>query len=128
VAFFRKALLASTIAAAGLASTTGMAFAQEGHGQEGGDRSLVNAQGTDVLNQASACDIDADVLNVLPIDEVTANLDLPVLNKTGDGNDQGKVPNGKNTCTPESKSGAVDSSDSSTDDATEGTTSTGSRD
>lgn len=128
MAFFRKALLASSMIAAGVASTTGAAFAQD-HGHDSdGDKSLVNAQGTDVLNQASLCDNSVPILDVLPIHDADANLDLPVLNKTGDGNDQGKVPNGKNTCTPESKQGAVDSSGSDTDDTTAGTTSTGTRD
>lgn len=118
MAFFRKAVLASTMIAAGLASTTGAAFANDDDNE--GDKSVVNAQGTDVLNQLSACDNYVPILNVLPIDDTDANADVPLLNKQGDGNASTDVPNADQTCTPESTQGSVDSSGGDTADADTG--------
>lgn len=115
MAFFRKAVLASTMIAAGLASTTGAAFAQD-EDNDGNDHSVVNAQGADTLNQLSACDINAQVLSILPLNDTEPNVGLDALNKQGDGNANSETPGADETCNPDSTSGSVDSADSGTSD------------
>ncbi len=74
---FRKTVLATTLIGAGLASTTGAAFAQE---SDGGQTGIANVDGVQTIVPVNACNnnIPVNALGVqVPIQDVAGN--IPVL-------------------------------------------------
>jgi len=75
VGFLRKSVLAATLISAGLASTTGAAFAHEDGGQDG----FANVDSVQTITPATACnnDVPVNALGVqVPVEDVSAAVPL----------------------------------------------------
>ncbi|GAA4867609.1 hypothetical protein [Actinomycetospora straminea] len=83
--FLRQSVLAATLISAGLASTTGAAFAQEGDSQVG----LGNVDDTQTIVPVNVCnnDVPVNALGVqVPVQDVAGT--IPVLSPAEHGSEQ----------------------------------------
>ena len=85
MSIFRKTLLATTLIGAGIASTTGSAFAHESHGDDTHQHGLANVSDLQTITPANVCSLDVPInaLGVqIPVQDVAA--DIPVLSGASD--------------------------------------------
>ena len=85
VGIFRKTVLATTLIGAGLASTTGAAFASESH-DDGSQHGLLNVDDVQTIVPVNACNnnIPVNVLGVqVPLQDISGN--IPVLSPSEHG-------------------------------------------
>lgn len=90
VAIFRKTVLAATLIGAGLASTSGAAFAHES--DEGSQTGIANVDSVQTIVPVNACNnnVPVNVLGVqVPIQDVAGN--IPILSPSESGGNSAGV-------------------------------------